>query len=111
MAYPGTPAPRLTEGAGGTLPLLAYLALATVLMVADQRGGFASQARQHLSALAEPVWWLASSPGRLAEGAYLMHQVSAPWSALTSFMRCHLWWHLALFELSAQGGNVWCHGR
>ncbi|OHE80052.1 MAG: rod shape-determining protein MreC [Lysobacterales bacterium GWF1_69_6] len=70
MAYPGTPAPRLTEGAGGTLPLLAYLALATVLMVADQRGGFASQARQHLSTLAEPVWWLASSPGRLAEGAH-----------------------------------------
>lgn len=70
MAYPGTPAPRLTEGAGGTLPLLAYLALATVLMVADQRGGFASQARQHLSALAEPIWWLASSPGRLAEGAH-----------------------------------------
>lgn len=70
MAYPGTPAPRLTEGAGGTLPLLAYLALATVLMVADQRGGFATQARQQLSALAEPVWWLASSPGRLAEGAH-----------------------------------------
>lgn len=70
MAYPGTPAPRLTEGAGGTLPLLAYLALATVLMVADQRGGFASQARQHLSTLAEPVWWLASSPGRLAEGTH-----------------------------------------
>ncbi|HBD20382.1 MAG TPA: rod shape-determining protein MreC [Arenimonas sp.] len=39
-------------------------------MVADQRGGFASQARQHLSTLAEPVWWLASSPGRLAEGAH-----------------------------------------
>lgn len=70
MAYPGTPAPRLTEGAGGTLPLLAYLALATVLMVADQRGGFASQARTHLTALAEPVWWLASSPGRLAEGMH-----------------------------------------
>jgi hypothetical protein len=37
--------------------------------------------------------------GRLAEGAYLLHQVSAPWSALTSFMRCHLWWHLALFHI------------
>jgi rod shape-determining protein MreC len=69
LAYPGSTAARLSESAGGTLPLLAYLALAVVLMVADQRGGFASQARQKLSVLAEPVWWLAASPGRLAEGA------------------------------------------
>ena len=69
MAYPGSTAARLSESAGGTLPLLAYLALAVVLMVADQRGGFASQARQKLSVLAEPVWWLAASPSRLAEGA------------------------------------------
>ena len=69
MAYPGSTASRLSESAGGTLPLLAYLALAITLMVADQRGGFASQARQKLSVLAEPVWWLAASPGRLAEGA------------------------------------------
>lgn len=69
MAYPGSPAARLSEGAGGTLPLLAYLALATVLMVADQRGGFAAQARQQLSVLAEPVWWLAAAPQRMAEGA------------------------------------------
>lgn len=68
MAYPGSPAARLSESAGGTLPLLAYLALATLLMVADQRGGFAEQSRQRLSALAEPVWWLAASPARLAEG-------------------------------------------
>lgn len=69
MAYPGSTASRLSESAGGTLPLLAYLALATLLMVADQRGGFATQARQKLSVLAEPVWWVAASPGRLAEGA------------------------------------------
>ncbi|MBP6596790.1 MAG: rod shape-determining protein MreC [Arenimonas sp.] len=69
MAYPGSPAARLSESAGGTLPLLAYLALATLLMVADQRGGYAAQSRQRLSALAEPVWWLAASPARLAEGA------------------------------------------
>jgi len=67
VAYPGSPASRLSESAGGTLPLLAYLALAVVLMVADQRGGFAAQARQKLSVLAEPVWWLAASPGRLFE--------------------------------------------
>ena len=67
MAYPVSPASRLSERAGGTLPLLAYLALAVVLMVADQRGGFAAQARQKLSVLAEPVWWLAASPGRMYE--------------------------------------------
>lgn len=72
MAYPGSTASRLSESAGGTLPLLAYLALAITLMIADQRGGFASQARQALSVLAEPVWWLAASPGRLAEGASRM---------------------------------------
>jgi len=69
VAYPGSTASRLSESAGGTLPLLAYLALAMLLMVADQRGGFASQARQQASVLAEPVWWLAAAPGRLAEGA------------------------------------------
>jgi hypothetical protein len=37
--------------------------------------------------------------GRLAEGADLLHQVSGPWQGLTSFMRCHLWWHLALFHI------------
>jgi hypothetical protein len=37
--------------------------------------------------------------GRLAEGAALLQRVSGPWSALTSFMRCHLWWHLALFHI------------
>ncbi|MFY2762884.1 rod shape-determining protein MreC [Arenimonas sp. MALMAid1274] len=68
MAYPGSAAARLSESAGGTLPLLAYLAIAIVLMVADQRGGFAAQLRQKASVLAEPVWWLAASPGRLADG-------------------------------------------
>lgn len=35
--------------------------------------------------------------GRLAEGAAFMAQASAGWQGLTSFMRCHNWWHLALF--------------
>ncbi len=69
MAYPGTPAARLSESAGGTLPLLAYLAIATMLMVADQRGGFGAQAREHLGLVAEPVWWLAAAPGRVVDGA------------------------------------------
>ena len=37
--------------------------------------------------------------GRLAEGAALLQQMSSGWHGLTSFMRCHLWWHLALFQI------------
>ena len=37
--------------------------------------------------------------GRLAEGATLLREMSGGWAGLTSFMRCHLWWHLALFHL------------
>ena len=72
MAYPGSPAARLSESAGGTLPLLAYLAIAIVLMVGDHRGGFANQARQKLTVLAEPVWWLAAAPGRLVDSGRRM---------------------------------------
>ena len=67
MAYPGSPAARLSESAGSTLPLLAYLALAILLMAGDHRGGFANQVRQKLTVLAEPVWWLAAAPGRLID--------------------------------------------
>ena len=35
--------------------------------------------------------------GRLAEGAAFLQQASAQWQGLTSFMRTHNWWHLALF--------------
>jgi len=72
VAYPGSPAARLSESAGGTLPLLAYLAIAIVLMVGDHRGGFANQARQKLTVLAEPVWWLAAAPGRLVDSGRRM---------------------------------------
>ena len=37
--------------------------------------------------------------GRVAEGAAFMRQASPQWAGLTSFMRCHNWWHLALFEI------------
>ncbi len=37
--------------------------------------------------------------GRLAEGAAFMQQASSQWTGLTSFMRGHNWWHLALFEI------------
>ena len=87
MAYPGSPAARLSEGAGGTLPLLAYLALATLLMVGDHRGGFANQARQKLSVLAEPVWWLAAAMAlfaRLAHDAF--GTISGDWQQVIAVM-------------------------
>jgi len=65
VAYTGNPAPRLSDSAAGTLPLLAYLAIALVLMVADSRGDFGAKARAQLSLAAEPVWWLASAPSRI----------------------------------------------
>ncbi|MEM9751156.1 MAG: tetratricopeptide repeat protein, partial [Pseudomonadota bacterium] len=38
--------------------------------------------------------------GRIDEGATFLHGVKASWTDLNSFMDTHLWWHLALFELS-----------
>ena len=37
--------------------------------------------------------------GRHAEGAAFMQRASAHWQGLSSFMRCHNWWHLALFQI------------
>ncbi len=37
--------------------------------------------------------------GRLHEGAAFMHAASGGWQQLTSFMRTHNWWHLALFQI------------
>ena len=37
--------------------------------------------------------------GRLREGRDFMTAVSGGWAGLTSFMRTHNWWHLALFHL------------
>jgi hypothetical protein len=42
--------------------------------------------------------------GRLREGLAFMQQASPPWRGLTSFMRTHNWWHLALFELELGDG-------
>ena len=37
--------------------------------------------------------------GRFAEGRDTLQAVSAPWRGLTSFMRTHNFWHLALFHI------------
>ena len=64
MASPGASARG--EGGGDTLRLLVYLALALAMMVSDQRGGWLARARQIAAVAIEPVWWLASVPGRVA---------------------------------------------
>jgi hypothetical protein len=43
--------------------------------------------------------------GRIDEGARFLEGAAPAWSELNSFMFTHLWWHLALFNLS-QGRNA-----
>lgn len=64
------------EGGAGTLKLLAYLALAIILMVADHRGGYLDQARTSAGRLTGPLYRLVGMPGRLARGVsgYLIAQ-------------------------------------
>jgi tetratricopeptide (TPR) repeat protein len=38
--------------------------------------------------------------GRIEEGARFLEDVAPTWTDLNSFMITHLWWHVALFELS-----------
>jgi hypothetical protein len=40
------------------------------------------------------------SQGRIEEGARFLERVAPTWTDLNSFMITHLWWHVALFELS-----------
>lgn len=54
------------EGGVGTLKLLAYLALAGILMVSDHRGGHLDMVRTQAGQLTGPLYRLASSPARLA---------------------------------------------
>jgi rod shape-determining protein MreC len=64
VAYGGNSSSRLSDSAVTTLPLLAYLALSIVLMIADHRGAYGQAVRQRFSLVSEPLWWLASSPMR-----------------------------------------------
>ena len=69
MAYAGNSSSRLSDSAVTTLPLMAYLALAVVLMIADHRGGYGQAVRQRFSLVSAPLWWLASSPVRVYDAA------------------------------------------
>jgi rod shape-determining protein MreC len=63
------------------LRLLAYLALATALIVLDHRSGWLAQVRARSELVVQPLWWLAGLPGRIGEGlhddARLRSQLSA----------------------------------
>jgi rod shape-determining protein MreC len=69
MAYAGKSPARLSDSAGSTLPMLAYLALAVALIVADTRGNYGAQIRKRAVAIAEPAWWLVDSPFRAVNAA------------------------------------------
>jgi rod shape-determining protein MreC len=58
-------------GADSTLALLAYAALAIVLMVLDRRSGYSNDLRATAQALARPVWALAELPARMLSSTQL----------------------------------------
>lgn len=67
MAQSGSSSGNLfVEGGAGTLKLLAYLALAVVLMVADHRGGYLDTVRTSAGLLTGPLYRLAGAPAQLA---------------------------------------------
>lgn len=55
--------------AANTLRLVAYLALAIILMVVDHRGGYLSRIRNGLSVVIEPMYRIAALPSQLARQA------------------------------------------
>ena len=69
-SYAGPTTPNRGGDVAGTLRLLAYLALAVVLVVLDHRGGWLHQARTQASLLVQPLWMVAGWPGRVAETLY-----------------------------------------
>ncbi len=68
MVYTPSSSKRFSDGASETLPLLAYLILACVLMLTDHRLDIGVKTRAQLSVFIEPVWWLASLPSRMWSG-------------------------------------------
>ena len=79
--YAGPPASARPGDVAGTLKLLAYLALAVVLIVLDHRGGWVAQARRQVTLLVQPLWMVAGWPGqvvdRVREDAGTLAQLTA----------------------------------
>jgi rod shape-determining protein MreC len=65
VGYAPSNAKRFSDSAAASLPLLAYLVLACVLMMMDYRNEIGVHVRASLSRVIEPVWWVASLPKRM----------------------------------------------
>jgi rod shape-determining protein MreC len=65
VGYAPSNAKRFSDSAAASLPLLAYLVLACVLMMMDYRNQIGVHVRSSLSRVIEPVWWVASLPKRM----------------------------------------------
>jgi len=65
--YAGPSATRPGDVAG-VLRLLAYLIVATALMVLDYRGGWLQAARTQAEVAVQPLWWLAALPSKVGTG-------------------------------------------
>ena len=63
-SHASSPAVRPGEAAG-VLRLLAYILLATILMVLDHRGSWLHVLRTQSEALVQPLWWVAGMPSRI----------------------------------------------
>lgn len=66
-AYAGSSSSRPGDVVG-TLRLLAYLALAIVLMLADHNSGWLARMRLQAENLVQPLWWVAGAPARIGAG-------------------------------------------
>ncbi|MEO8001736.1 MAG: rod shape-determining protein MreC [Arenimonas sp.] len=66
--YASSSSKRFGDSASETLPLLAYLIFASILMLTDHRMNIGQQTRKQLSVVIEPIWWLASLPSRMWTG-------------------------------------------
>lgn len=63
--YAGPPVTARPGEAASTPRLLAYLALAVVLIVLDAQAGWLAQLRSQTNLLVQPLWALAGLPGRI----------------------------------------------
>ena len=65
MPSPASSSAARPGDAAGVLRLLAFLILATALMVFDHRGGWLHAVRTQAETLVQPLWWLAGMPARI----------------------------------------------
>lgn len=80
MPSPASSSAARPGEAAGVLRLLAFLILATALMVFDHRGGWLHGLRTQAETLVQPLWWLAGVPARigssLSENAATLGQLT-----------------------------------